>query len=76
MKKLHSHTRSIADKCCDIWKSPGRFTKNPDIAITKQGRLLLVYSDNDRHWSQEMQILTILASDDEGRIMSESIISK
>ena len=67
MKKLHSHTRSIEDKCYEIWRSPGRFTKNPDIVITKQGRLLLVYSDNDRHWSQEMQILTILASDDEGR---------
>ena len=67
MKKLHSHTRSIEDKCYEIWRSPGRFTKNPDIVITKQGRLLLVYSDNDRHWSQEMQILTILASDDEGK---------
>jgi len=65
--KIHSHTRSIADKCHDIWISPDRFTKNPDIVQTREGRLLLVYSDNDQHWSQERQILTILASDDEGR---------
>jgi len=65
--KLHSHTKSIADKCHDIWISPDRFTKNPDIVQTKEGRLLLVYSDNDQHWSQENQILTILASDDLGK---------
>ena len=64
---LHSHTRSIADKCHDIWISPDRFTKNPDIVQTREGRLLLVYSDNDQHWSQENQILTILASDDLGK---------
>ncbi|MDR0451046.1 MAG: glycoside hydrolase [Treponema sp.] len=64
---LHSHTRSVADKCRDIWISPDRFTKNPDIVQTREGRLLLVYSDNDQHWSQVNQILTILASDDEGQ---------
>jgi hypothetical protein len=64
---LHSHTRSIADKCHDIWISPDRFTKNPDIVQTKEGRLLLVYSDNDQHWSQVNQVLTILASDDQGQ---------
>jgi len=64
--KLHSHTKSIESKCHDIWISPDRFTKNPDIVQTKEGRLLLVYSDNDQHWSQENQILTILASDDLG----------
>ena len=68
---LHTHTRTVADKHCDIWRSPGRFTKNPDIVQAKDGRLLLVYSDNDRHWSQETQILTILASDDEGATWSK-----
>ncbi|MCP4755399.1 MAG: exo-alpha-sialidase, partial [Proteobacteria bacterium] len=31
------------------------------------GRLVLVYSDNDQHWSMEDQIITLLASDDEGK---------
>lgn len=64
--QLHSHTRTIQNKSYDIWRSPDRFTKNPDIAETKEGRLLLVYSDNDQHWSQRNQIITILASDDGG----------
>ena len=64
--KPHGHTRSIADKCRDIWRSPGRFTKNPDIVQTPDGRLLLIYSDNDQHWSQESQVLTILESADMG----------
>ena len=64
---LHSHTRSIYKKVFDIWKNPDRFTKNPDIVETAEGRHLLVYSDNDQHWSQVDQILTILASDDEGK---------
>ncbi|MCL2665071.1 MAG: glycoside hydrolase, partial [Defluviitaleaceae bacterium] len=67
MIKLHTHTRSVADKHYDIWRSPGRFTKNPDVVRLSGGRLLLVYSDNDKHWSQETQILTVLASDDSGR---------
>ena len=63
---LHSHTRTLERNIREIWRSPGRFTKNPDIVRLGNGRLLLVYSDNDAHWSQESQILTILASDDNG----------
>jgi len=65
--KTHVHTRSVAHKVYDVWRSPDRFTKNPDIVQTLEGRLLLVYSDNDLHWSQTTQILTILASDDRGK---------
>ncbi len=32
---------------------------------------VLVYSDNDLHWSQEEQVLTILASDDQGLTWSK-----
>ena len=64
---MHTHTRSIKDKVFEIWRSPGRFTKNPDIVRLPDGRLLLVYSDNDAHWSLEEQVLTVLASDDEGK---------
>ena len=60
------HTRSIKDKVFVIWRSPGRFTKNPDVERLPTGRLLLIYSDNDAHWSLEEQILTLLASDDNG----------
>ena len=65
--RTHTHTRSIKDKGFEVWRSPGRFTKNPDVVRLPQGRLLLVYSDNDAHWSLEEQVLTVLASDDEGK---------
>ncbi len=60
------HTRSVARKVFDIWRSPGRFTKNPDIVVAPTGRYLLIYSDVDAHWSLKNQILTLLASDDGG----------
>ena len=61
------HTRSVVDKVFEIWRSPGRFTKNPDIIKLPSGRLMLIYSDTDTHWSQKNQILTLLASDDDGK---------
>jgi hypothetical protein len=63
---MYTHPRSVAHKVFDAWISPDRFTKNPDIVRLPEGRLLLVYSDTDFHWSMEVQILTILASDDDG----------
>ena len=65
------HPRSLHDRTYDIWRSPGRFTKNPDLIELPGGRLMLVYSDNDQHWSQEDQILTLLVSDDGGRTWRE-----
>lgn len=64
---MYLHPRSVAHKVFEVWRSPDRFTKNPDMIRLPNGRLLLVYSDNDAHWSQESQVLTILASDDDGR---------
>lgn len=61
------HTRSVADRIFEVWRSPGRFTKNPDIIGLPSGRLMLIYSDTDGHWSQENQILTLLVSDDSGK---------
>ena len=61
------HTRSVAHKVFEVWRSPGRFTKNPDIIKLPSGRLMLIYSDTDSHWSQKNQILTLLASDDDGK---------
>ena len=65
--EVFKHTRSINDRVFDIWRSPGRFTKNPDIIRLSSGRLMLVYADTDGHWSQEDQVLTLLASDDNGQ---------
>ena len=64
---MYIHPRSVADKIFDAWRSPGRFTKNPDIIRLKSGRLLLVYSDTEAHWGETTQILTILNSDDDGQ---------
>ncbi len=60
MKSLHSRSYTA-------WASNGRFTKNPDLVRLPTGRLLFIYSDNDQHWSQETQILTLVASDDDGK---------
>lgn len=68
---LYRHPRSINDRVFDVWRSPGRFTKNPDMVQLPSGRLMLVYSDNDQHWSQETQVLTLLASDDLGQTWSK-----
>ena len=51
--------RSLNERIFEVWRSPNRFTKNPDIIQLKNGRMLLVYSDTDAHWSQKNQILTI-----------------
>ena len=64
---MHIHTRSLAHKAREIWRSRSRFTKNPDIVATATGPYLLIYSDTDAHWSQRDQILTLLASDDAGK---------
>ena len=64
---MHSHPRSFNDRVFVAWRSPGRFTKNPDIVKLPSGRLLLVYSDTDGHWAQVSEILTLLKSDDGGR---------
>ncbi len=68
---MHIHPRSVAHKVFDIWRSPGRFTKNPDIVELPSGTFLLVYADTDSHWSQVNQVLTILASEDRGRTWSK-----
>ena len=55
---MYIHPRSINDKIFAAWRSPGRFTKNPDIIRLKTGRLLLVYSDTEAHCRQfEAQVV-------------------
>ena len=67
--KIPEH--SLHHTTFDVWRSPGRFTKNPDLVRLPSGRLLLVYADTDRHWASDYVILTLLASDDGGRTWSK-----
>jgi hypothetical protein len=64
---IHTHTRSVRAKVFDVWRSPGRFTKNPDLVQLPSGRLLFVYSDTDAHWAQKSEVITLVASDDGGK---------
>ena len=49
------------------WRSPGRFTKNPDMMALPDGRLLAVYADVDSHWAEGRIELTVIQSRDRGR---------
>jgi BNR repeat-like domain len=48
------------------WRSPGRFTKNPDVVQLPDGRLLAVYADTDSHWAEGLIRLTLIQSRDRG----------
>ena len=63
--KIPEH--SLHHTTFDVWRSPGRFTKNPDIVRLPSGRMLLVYADTNQHWASDFVILTLLASADGGR---------
>ncbi|MGH2369889.1 MAG: sialidase family protein, partial [Chloroflexota bacterium] len=52
------------------WRSPGRFTKNPDLVALPDGRLLAVYADTDKHWAEGLIRLTLIQSTDRGRTWS------
>ena len=64
---VQRHPRSLDDRTFEVWRNPGRFTKNPDIIELPTGRLMLVYSDTEKHFSTEDQYLIILVSDDRGK---------
>ena len=64
---VQRHPRSLDDRTFDVWRNPGRFTKNPDVIELASGRLMLVYSDTEKHFSVEDQHLVLLVSDDQGK---------
>ena len=51
----------------DIWRTPGRFTKNPDIVRFPSGKMMLVFCDDDQHWAEESSKITTLESTDGGK---------
>ena len=61
-----------------VWRSQGRFTKNPDMIRFPRGKMMLVYNDCDAHWPQETTRITTLESLDGGqtwgnpRVVSEA----
>jgi hypothetical protein len=61
---------SQPDRIWTAWRSPGRFTKNPDMVALPSGRLLAVYADIDKHWAEGLIKLTLIESMDRGRTWS------
>ena len=52
------HTRSVAHKVFEIWRSSERFTKNPDVVRLPSGRLMLIYCDTDSHLRHRLTLVT------------------
>lgn len=69
-------------KVWDIWRIPGRFTKNPDIIRFPSGRMMLVFCETDQHWALKFSRITTLESTDGGktwgnpRVVAEADIQK
>lgn len=63
MKSLEDKPGAVED----IWRIPGRFTKNPDIIRFPNGRMMLVFCDDDSHWAQQITRITTLESTDNGK---------
>jgi hypothetical protein len=61
---------SAPSRVWSAWRSPGRFTKNPDVVALPSGRLLAVYADTDKHWAEGLIRLTLIQSADRGRTWS------
>jgi hypothetical protein len=56
----------------DIWRIPGRFTKNPDIIRFPNGRMMLVFCETDQHWALKFSRITTLESTDGGKTWGNS----
>jgi len=51
---------SLDGQIFEAWFSNRRFTKNPDIVVLPSGELLVVYTDDNKHWAESMIYLTII----------------
>jgi hypothetical protein len=56
------------------WRSPDRFTKNPDVVQVPDGRLLAVYADTDKHWAEGVIKVTLIQSRDRGRTWEHAAV--
>jgi hypothetical protein len=57
----------VAGRHFDVWRIPGRFTKNPDLVRLPSGKMLLVFCDVEKHWTEEISRITLLESTDGGK---------
>ena len=57
---------AVPGRIWTAWRSPGRFTKNPDMVQLPDGRLLAVYADTNQHWADGVIRLTLIQSRDRG----------
>jgi hypothetical protein len=63
---------AAGDRIWTAWRSPGRFTKNPDMVRLPDGRLLTVYADTDQHWAEGNIRLQLIQSADRGATWSDA----
>ena len=66
-QRSRMHTLEGTGRVWDIWRIPGRFTKNPDIIRFPSGRMMLVFCDDDQHWAEDSSRITTLESSDGGK---------
>jgi hypothetical protein len=56
----------LPDRHVEVWRIPGRFTKNPDIVRFPSGKMMLVFCDVEKHWTEEISRITTIESTDNG----------
>ncbi len=56
-----------SDDQVEVWRIPGRFTKNPDLVQFPSGKMMLVFCDVEKHWTEEISRITTLESLDQGK---------
>lgn len=72
----------LPDRHFEVWRIPGRFTKNPDLIRFPSGRMMLVFADVEKHWTEEISRITTLESTDDGktwgnpRVVAEADVRK
>ena len=57
----------VPDRHLDVWRIPGRFTKNPDIVRFPAGKMMLGFCDVEQHWTEGISRITTLESLDGGK---------
>lgn len=58
---------SAPERLWEVWRTPGRFTKNPDVVMLPNGHLLAICSIADKHWPEGLIELLLIESVDRGQ---------
>ena len=62
----------LPDRHVEVWRIPGRFTKNPDLIRFPSGKMMLVFCDVEKHWTEGISRITTLESSDDGKTWGNS----